>query len=269
MITSLTNSMVKTVTSLHQKKGRQELQLYLAEGIHLVAEALKAGAPIRRFFWSSRLTATPEGANLLKELQLRFTGDEVNEAVMGKICETENPQGIVVTIALSENPVWDPAGWRLGLIIDGLQDPGNVGTIIRTAWAAGVDGLLLTPGSADPYQGKVVRASQGGVFYQRIFRDLTPELIMERIRAHRTSIQIVAGEPEAVQNVFEINLQSPTIFLVGNEGNGLQPAWEKFFLKKVKIPQPGGAESLNVSVATGILIYESIRQRLLADTCKN
>ncbi len=90
---------------------------------------------------------------------------------------------------------------------------------------------------------------------------------MERI--YSTTIQIVAGDPGAFQNVFEINLQPPTLFLIGNEGNGVRPEWEKFFLKRVKIPQPGGAESLNVSVATGILIYETIRQRLLVDTCKN
>ncbi|MCL6588362.1 MAG: RNA methyltransferase [Firmicutes bacterium] len=271
MITSLSNPLIKKTARLRQKKGRQEQRLYLAEGIHLASEAIKAGAPIRRFFWSSRLTATLEGELLLQELQRRFAGDEVSEAVLEKICETENPQGVAITIALPENPVWDPAGWRLGLIVDGLQDPGNVGTIIRTAWAAGVDGLLLTPGTADPYQGKAVRASQGGIFYQRIFQDLTPKQIMEQIgaRAGQTRIQLVAGDPGAIQNLFEIDLQPPTIFLIGNEGNGWRPEWEKKFLKRVKIPQPGGAESLNVSVATGILVYEAIRQRLLVDTCKN
>lgn len=260
MITSVGNDLIKLTGSLHHKKGRLEQNLYLAEGIHLVQEALRAGVQINRYFWTNKLTSTPEGQSLLETLQPRYEGYEVSETVFAKISETENPQGILAVIAIPDNPPLDLAEVRLGLIIDGLQDPGNVGTIIRTAWAGGLDGLIFTPQTVDPYQGKVVRASMGGVFSQTIYRNTSSQIIVEQAR--RAGVQIVAGDPSVGRNVFEINLVPPTLLLVGNEGQGITSTWQGFSLQWVKIPQPGRAESLNVAVAAGILIYEAIRQRL-------
>lgn len=262
MITSSDNSLIKLAGSLHHRKGRLEHNLYLAEGLHPVREALDAGAPIRQFLWTNKLIASPEGRLLLEKLQARCEGNEVNETLFVKISETENPQGILATIAIPENVELDFTDFTLGLIVDGLQDPGNVGTIIRTAWSGGLDGLLFTPQTADPYQGKVVRASQGGIFTQKIYRNLDPIKIYEQ--ATRAGIQIVAGAPAAGPYLFEIDFLPPTLLLVGNEGRGITSIWEKLSLKWVKIPQPGRAESLNVAVAAGILIYEAIRQRLHA-----
>lgn len=254
------------VSGLHHKKGRLEQNLYLAEGIHLVQEAYRSGAPIRNFFWSERLLATAEGRELLRTLQERFEGIEVGEAVFEKIAETENPQGILATIELPKNQTPDWNRIHLGLIIDGLQDPGNLGTIIRTAWAAGLDGLFLTPETADPYQGKAVRASMGGIFRQSIYRNLEHGWLIRH--AGEAGIQIIAAHPQAKLALFQCDLQNPTLFIVGNEGRGLNPVWEDFSLKRVNIPQPGKADSLNVSVATGILIYEALRQRLVMASCK-
>lgn len=262
MITSVGNDLIKLTGSLHHKKGRLEQNLYLAEGIHLVQEALRAGVQIRRYFWTNKLVSTPEGQLLLKTLQACFEGYEVSETVFAKISETENPQGILAVIMIPENPALDLTAVKLGLIVDGLQDPGNVGTIIRTAWAGGLEGLIFTPQTADPYQGKVVRASMGGVFSQKIYRNISPQMIVERARL--AEVQIVAGDPAAGQNIFEINLLPPTLFLVGNEGQGINPIWKDFLVEWVKIPQPGRAESLNVALAAGILIYEAIRQRYQA-----
>jgi TrmH family RNA methyltransferase len=267
MITSTDNSQIKIVSSLHHKKGRLEHNLYLAEGIHPVWEAVRAGAGIKQFFWSAKLTSTLEGRQLLGMLQAKYDGQEVSENVFAKIGETDNPQGILATVSIPQNPSWDFTDLTLGLIIDGLQDPGNIGAIIRTAWAGGLDGLFFTPGTADPYQGKVVRASMGGVFFQKIYRDIEPEIIFSQ--AFQAGIQIVAGDPEAELNIFDHNFLTPTLLLVGNEAKGITSNWENISIKRVKIPQPGRAESLNAAVATGILIYESIRQRLIMDTCKN
>lgn len=259
MITSVSNDLVKMTVSLHHKKGRQEQNLYLAEGIHLVQEALRAGVRICRYFWTQKLCSTPEGQLLLKTLESHYEGYQVSETVFGKISETENPQGILAVIAIPENPGMNLNGVKLGLIVDGLQDPGNVGTIIRTAWAGGLDGLIFTPQTADPFQGKAVRASQGGVFSQRIYRNIVPDAIAGQ--AKQAGIQIVAGDPAAEQNIFEINLLPPTLFLVGHEGQGITSIWRDLPVRWVKIPQPGRAESLNVAVAAGILIYEAVRQR--------
>jgi TrmH family RNA methyltransferase len=262
MITSTSNDLIKQTSSLHHKKGRQEQNLYLAEGIHLVQEAIRAGVQIRRYFWTDRLTSSPEGQQLLKTLQSSGEGYEVSETVFAKISETENPQGVLAVISIPENPGPDLTAVKLGLVVDGLQDPGNVGTIIRTAWAGGVDGLIFTPQTADPFQGKVVRASMGGVFSQKFYKNVPPEIIARQ--AKQAGLQIVAGDPKARQNIFEINLLPPTLFLVGNEGQGITSIWKDYTVEWVKIPQPGQAESLNVAVAAGILIYEALRQRLQA-----
>jgi RNA methyltransferase, TrmH family len=255
------------VSSLHDKKGRLEQKLYIAEGIHLVQEALKSGAPVRYFFWSAKLTNFVEGVQLLECLRGKYEGYEVNEAVFPKICETQNPQGILLVIQLPEEHGIDFSGFKLGMVIDGLQDPGNVGTIIRTAWASALDGLLFTPETADPYQGKVVRASMGGIFQNFIYRDLEPGDIIAQAKKHQ--IQVVAGDAKASAVYYEWDLTSPTLILVGNEGRGLQDKWEKFSIQKIKIPQPGCAESLNVAVSAGILVYEAIRQRSMKGTCKS
>ena len=170
-------------------------------------------------------------------------------------------------LPVPEQPPVDLSAINLGVIIDGLQDPGNVGTIIRTAWAGALDRIILTSQSADPYQGKVVRSSQGGIFHLRIDRDLEPDYIMEEAQKHR--LQILAGDARAEKVYFECDLTSPTLILVGNEGRGLQEKWEKFSIQRVKIPQPGSAESLNVAVSAGILIYEAIRQRMIKGACKS
>ena len=265
-ITSISNDLVKMASGLHHKKGRLEQNLYLAEGIHLVQEAYKSGAHIRKIFWSERLLATDEGRELLRTLQERFEEVAVGDAVFEKIAETENPQGIVATIELPKDQAPDWNRIHLGLIIDGLQDPGNLGTIIRTAWAAGLDGLFLTSETADPYQGKAVRASMGGIFRQSIYRNFEPEWLIHHAR--QAGIQIIAADPQAGMELFQCDLQIPTLFIVGNEGRGLNPVWEDFSLKRLKIPQRGKAESLNVAVATGILIYEALRQRLVMASCK-
>jgi RNA methyltransferase, TrmH family len=267
LITSSTNNLIKMVSSLYHKKGRIEQKLYVAEGIHLVQEALISGTPVRYFFWSAKLTNSIEGVQLLKSLQEKYEGYEIQEALFPKICETLNPQGILAVLQLPEEHCMDLSNLKLGIVIDGLQDPGNVGTIIRTAWASALDGILLTSDTADPYQGKVVRSSQGGIFHLDIYQDLDPECIITEAKKHR--IQVIAGDAKASEVYYGWDLTSPTLILVGNEGRGLQDKWEKFSIQKVKIPQPGSAESLNVAVSAGILIYEAIRQRTMKETCKS
>jgi TrmH family RNA methyltransferase len=195
MITSVSNSLVKLVAGLSLRKNRLESKLFIAEGIHLAQEALKAGADICQYFWTPKLTESGEGRELLALLEECCEGFEVHEAVMAKMAETEHPQGILLTVRFPKPRLLDlNGGFTLGLVLDGLQDPGNTGTIIRTAWAAGANGLLFTEGSADPYQGKVVRASMGGIFHLPIYLNLLPETI---IRAAAGGVQLIAADAAA------------------------------------------------------------------------
>ncbi len=267
MITSQTNQLLKTVRSLHQKKGRQEQQLFLAEGIHLVQEALRAGIRPEFFLWTAKLSEDPEGAVLLERLSGSARGYEVDERIFASAAETETPQGILAVLPLPSQPCPDWAGVKLGLVVDGIQDPGNLGTILRIAWSAGIDQLILTPGTADPFQGKVVRSSMGAIFNFTPLTNLAPRTIARSAADH--GLQIVAGDLRAAEYCFQIDLTVPTLLLVGNEGRGIDPDWENFAIKKALIPQPGKAESLNVAVSAGILVYETVRQRLNMDTCKS
>jgi TrmH family RNA methyltransferase len=259
VITSAANQYVKVAASLRQKKGRLAHGLFLAEGIHLVAEALRAKADIRQYFWTAKLSACEAGQALLRRLTGMGEGLEVSESVLAKLAETETSQGIVALIVIPPEPALDLTGVQLALVLDGLQDPGNVGAIIRTAWAAGLDGLLLTSGTADPFAGKVVRASMGGVFNQKIYRNLRPELIATAARV--AGLQIVVGAPDATSVYFTVDLTRPTLIVVGNEGQGVAAQWADYALCRVIIPQPGNADSLNVAVSAGILTYEALRQR--------
>ncbi len=267
MITSSTNQLCKLVTSLHQKKGRLEHGLFLAEGIHLVDEAINAGAEIKEILWSKKLETTEEGRRLLKKIFEQFPQTEVSESIFPKLAETENSQGVIALVKVPMTTMIDFASLKTGIILDGLQDPGNLGTIIRTAWAAGLEAIFCTKGTADPYQGKVVRASMGGVFYQKIYQNVEPREFLNPIK--QGLVQIVAGEAGATTSYFEADLTLATIFLVGNEGRGLSTAWQELPLQRVSIPQPGRAESLNVGVSAALLIYEAIRQRIKRDSCKN
>lgn len=240
--------------------------LYLAEGIHLVMEALNAGADIVRFVWSGKLILSSEGQMVFQRLSQVVPGVEVSETILHKIAETENPQGVIALIENSQNSRPDFSKIQLGLVVDGVQDPGNLGTIIRTAWAADVDGLFFTLGTADPYQGKVVRATMGGIFNQQIYCNLKPAYIFTQAVNH--GITIIGGYPEASQSLFQLNFSGPTLFLIGNEGKGISSEWSNYPIQKAYIPQPGKAESLNVAVSAGILLYEAIRQRLTMGACK-
>ena len=268
MITSNANQLIKLVKSLHHKKGREEHKLFLAEGIHLVQEALKADWPVQFYLWTAKLTATAEGRALLEAMQTApAPGYEVSEAVFKGAAETESPPGIIAALPFPAASSPALAGLSLGLVVDGVQDPGNIGTIIRTAWASGFRPLWFTPQSADPYQGKVVRASMGGIFNVNIFRNVPPGTIVAL--AEQGRLQVIAGDVRADRACFQADLIRPTLLLIGSEGRGIDPEWENFSIQKVLIPQPGKAESLNVAVSTGILIYEALRQRMNMDTCKS
>jgi len=267
VITSSANQLCKLVISLHQKKGRLEHGLYLAEGIHLVSEAVSAKVQIREILWSKKLEMTKIGRNLLAQLGEKIPQTEISETIFQKLGETENSQGVIALIEIPKALTFNLMSLRTGIILDGLQDPGNVGTIIRTAWASGLDGIFCMKETADPYQGKVVRASMGGIFHQKIYQNFEPKDFLAILKGQ--SIQIVAGEAGAKQSYFEVDLCPNTLFLVGNEGSGLNVEWKNVPIKQVSIPQPGRAESLNVGISAALLIYEAIRQRIARDSCKN
>ncbi|UCZ52211.1 RNA methyltransferase [Bacillus shivajii] len=244
IIESVQNPKVKAWKKLHTRKGREKSGLFILEGIHLIEEALKANVPIKDLLIAEDREIPAEWKVLnLKQIQ-------VTEKVMREICETETPQGYTAICELPPNENL-PLEEGKFLFIDGVQDPGNVGGMIRTADAAGLTGVVLGEGTVDPFNGKVLRATQGSLFHlpvQKMNLEEATQICQEhKIPIFGTSLQgstYTAIEP-----------QEHFALIVGNEGSGVQESLLNMCDQNLYIPIHGEAESLNVGVATGILLY--------------
>lgn len=261
IITSTQNQWVSEAKKLHQKKYRDAQGLFLAEGLRLTEEADKKGR-LHQVFYHESMAATERGLALLKSLAAKTPRIfQVTSRVLETIAETETPQGIVAVVR--QEPVsmknFNPAGKGPLVVLDGLQDPGNLGTILRTLWAAGGEGLFCLSGTADPYNSKAVRASMGAVFNIPILAGLTwPEV---RRWADLQGYTTVAGALDQAIDYRRVPWQEKTVLCIGNEGRGFLEIPENEIQYKAKIPLAGDAESLNAAVAAGILLYESVRNR--------
>ncbi|KGP71370.1 TrmH family RNA methyltransferase [Pontibacillus yanchengensis] len=241
MITSVQNGQVKQWRKLKRKRGREKEQAFLVEGFHLVDEALKSQ-------WEVREIIFREDVDIQNEWQ-SYTWYQVSHEVFDAVSETENPQGVAAVVQMDELE-WQ-GGSRV-LVLDSIQDPGNLGTLIRTADAAGFDAVLLGKGTVDPFNDKVIRATQGSVFHIPLFfgelEEWIPELQGQGFHVWATSLQqaTVYDELEPV---------TPMALIVGNEGAGVNQSYINMADERVSIPIYGQAESLNVAIASGILMY--------------
>lgn len=256
MLTSLQNPLVKEIRKLHQGRERQKQGYLLLEGTNLIEAAIAKGFTFQTVLFTEAWQAKyPTLASQLK-------GDRqtlVSEEVLQKVATTVNPDGIVATLnqaLISQTP---PQTLQLGVAVERLQDPGNLGTIIRTATATAVDGLLLSSDSVNPSNPKVLRASVGAWF------QTTPVVIptfAEQLQRYRAQgVQIVATLPQATKTYWDIDWRQPSLILLGNEGAGLSPAIARLANETVQIPMGPGVESLNVAIACALMLYEARRQR--------
>jgi RNA methyltransferase, TrmH family len=246
MIDSLQNASVKKWKKLHTKKERDKSNTFLIEGFHLIEEAVKSETEITDII-------VEQDAILPKQFNFpNVTFTYVSKQVMKAISETETPQGIAAICKKDNVEHIELTSESKLLIIDRVQDPGNVGTMIRTADAAGMDGVILGKGCADLYNSKTVRATQGSLFHLPILTsDITPWF--EKIKEKQIPIYgtaLVNGVP--YQNV---NPTKSFALIVGNEGVGVEQELLEKTDKNLYVPIYGKAESLNVSLAAGILLY--------------
>jgi TrmH family RNA methyltransferase len=267
MLTSLQNPLVKQIRKLHTAKGRRHQQQFILEGTHLVEEACGVGYPLEV------VCCTPDWQQQHQPLweligQHAHRIELIDERVLNAIATTVHPDGIVAVSPrlsqLSQSPYFDlstSSTAYLCLALETLQDPGNLGTIIRTAAAAGVKGLLLSADSVDLDHPKVLRASAGAWF--RLPMSICADLAAELRSAQQQGIQIVATLPSATQVYWELDFQKPTIILLGNEGAGLSQSLIDLANQQVKIPLDRSVESLNVGICAALMLYEAQRQRSL------
>ncbi|MBW4442243.1 MAG: RNA methyltransferase [Plectolyngbya sp. WJT66-NPBG17] len=255
MLTSLQNPLIKDLRKLHRTKERREQQLFLIEGTHLIEEATALEVPLLTVCCTE--TWQQQHPNLFERLQARSQRVElVSPEVMKAIATTVEPDGIVATVDRFHTR--DVKFSQLGLVLETIQDPGNLGTIIRTAAAAGVEGLWLSEDCADIENPKVLRSSAGQWFRlpMSIRSDLKSDLAVAKIQG----MQLIATVPTAMQTYWEIDFSRPSLILMGNEGAGLSAELLELADVQVTIPLVAGVESLNVAIATALMLYEARRQ---------
>ncbi|MFZ5641764.1 MAG: TrmH family RNA methyltransferase [Bacillota bacterium] len=271
-ITSRQNPQVRYLRSLHQKKHREQERKFLIEGWRFVEEALNSAAPVETVIFGAaarddarykRISDLAAG----RGIPVLHMADHVLEAVM----ETQHPQGVAALVRQ-----WDPdltevfrqSTNPLLLVVDGVRDPGNLGTVIRTADAAGVTAVALLTGTADLFNGKTLRSTMGSVFHLPVQKDVTVQEIRKLLAEH--GLPLLAADISGGKTVYELSMTGPLAIAVGSEAAGLSEELKQVAAELVSIPMPGRAESLNVSVAAGVLLFEAVRQRTVIhnSTCK-
>jgi RNA methyltransferase, TrmH family len=257
MLTSTQNPLVKQIRKLQGAKERREQQLFLLEGTHLLQEACAVKYPLMTLCCTLKWQANhPDLWEMAIEVSDRV--ELVSDEVMKAIATTIHPDGVMaIAPRLAQSSPSIPA--NLIIVLSTIQDPGNLGTIIRTAAAAGADGLWVSQDSVDLDNPKVLRASAGQWFRLTMgVSDNLPQLI---VNYQQQGVKVISTTSFTETSYWDVDLRSPTLILLGNEGAGLSPELAALADIQVKIPMQPDVESLNVATAAALILYEVRRQR--------
>lgn len=260
MITSDKNPKIQWLRALiEHSKERKESNAFVVEGVRLVEEALRANIEIPLILYSKNLSA--RGLALIESVLSKETViEEIPPQMMSKIADTGSPQGIIAVVSNIEIVL--PEKLDFVLICDEIRDPGNLGTIFRSAHAAGVQSVFITPGTTDPFSPKVVRSAMGAHFHLPI-RKLEWSQIANLCHTQPEPLTIFLASAKASLPYWQYDLKKPTALVIGGEAEGAADEANILADKLISIPMPGQMESLNASIAAGILIFEIVRQRSL------
>ena len=252
LIESSQNRIIKQINSLKAKKERDKTGLFVLEGERLVSEIPPD--------WQIEYVVVCEDYN--GSIENYDNVYIVKKDIFNKISDTVNPQGILAVCRILHRDIDCAFEDKNGLyvILDRIMDPGNMGTIIRTADAGGVSGIFLSKGCVDLYNPKVIRSTMGSIFHLPIYVDVDIEELLNKCREN--NITTVATHLKGDKMPYEIDMKKSCAILIGNEANGLPDEVSNRADKLVKIPMPGKAESMNAAIAGSILIYEAVRQRI-------
>ena len=255
-IKSRDNPKIREAARLKDNKYRQREQLFLIEGRTLFSEAVQRGQELLRIFVDK-----DRAEQYLDEYRKSRKAEwiKVDSDLIKHICDTQTPQGIV---AVARIPQWDLEALlpKAGLLLylDGLADPGNLGTILRTAWAFGVSGVMLGPGCVDPFNPKVVRSSMGAVFAVPVVLDVSAEALAQ---TKKSGYRLLASSLNAEFSLSMVDFNGAVVIIIGSEARGISSKILKLCDHSFKIPLFTEVDSLNAAVACGIIVYEAGRQR--------
>lgn len=257
-ITSKENEFIKHVKKLKDKKYRDIANEYVIEGIKLVGEAIQEKAPIKQIILCDdceRNAAIPK--DVMYEIA-KYECVYVTEKIFRYLSEVEAPQGILAIIEKSNQDTEIDYTQDIIVALDDIQDPGNLGTILRTVDSIGLTQILVSKGTADAYNPKVVRYTMGAIFRVKIIECEDLRQTLKEIKKHK--FKIVVSSLQTENTIYDIQYNKKVI-IIGNEANGVKKEIQDIADEKVKIPMIGKTESLNASVATGIILYEYVRQK--------
>lgn len=258
-LTGLQNPQVKAAAELKQKKYRQQQGLFLAEGLRTVEEAVHSKTVVSIFYTAiddDRTRCVLEEA-AAQQLKLYC----VSDAVMKKIADTETPQGIIAVCKVHDVTLDKLLSkGEMLLVLDRVGDPGNLGTMLRTADAAGIGGVVLLKGCVDIYAPKTVRSSMGSLFHVPVVSGVAEDKFIAE--AKDAGYELLVTSLEGADNLYKADLGGRIAFVMGNEAGGVSASLLERADKRVFIPMAGRAESLNVAMAAGIVMFEALRRRL-------
>lgn len=263
-ITSKDNKIIKLIRQLETKKIRDELSLFVIEGPNLIVEAIAEQAKITTILISEEFAKSELEANqkLLKHfIENKIEFFSVEEKIFKSVADTENSQGIIGIVSKREYK--DNLLVRENafiVILDRLQDPGNIGTIIRTSQAAGVTCIAIIKGTGDIYSHKVVRATAGAIFKMPFIFFKNEKDAIDKVK--KSGMRMLCTTVSGGKDYFQEDMKGKVALIIGNEGKGTSKEFINAADGLVTIPMPGGAESLNAAVAASIIIYEGVRQKL-------
>ena len=253
----ISKQQIRDLRRLQQKKFREQEQAFLIEGVRLCEEALTAGAPLECAFFTPQEMGNPRSRDLLQAFSdAGVPLQPVDAATLAALTETQSPQGITALVRTSGAGPFSPAANRepLVLAIDRLADPGNLGTLMRTAQWFGVRTLLLSRDSVELHNPKVVRSSMGALFRLRVHENV--DLVHAAAEAKAAGWRLLAAEAAGGRSARQLTGSGRDLLFIGSEAHGLKSGLDPLIDLRITIPGSSGVESLNAAIAAGILLYQ-------------
>lgn len=259
LITSKDNEIVKNIKKLKEKKYRDEKKEYIIEGIKLIEEAITENAKIKMIIVCEECLKNEAIEQKLLYQIAKYNCIYVNEKVFTSITDVKNPQGMLAVIEMENGEEVINYNDDVIFVLDGIKDPGNLGTILRTIDSAGLSQVIVSKDTVDAYNPKVVRSTMGAIFRVKVIESQDIIRTMKNIKKHK--YEILVTSLEATDNIYDIDYTKKMI-VIGNEANGVSQAVLDIADEKIKIPMLGKTESLNAAVATSIIAYEYVRRKI-------
>ena len=259
VISSKDNELVKHIKKLKDKKYRDESNEYIIEGVKLIEEAVKENAKIKKIIVCEDTTRTYEiPTNVMLEIA-KYECIYVTDNIFSSITQVTNPQGIMAIIEKNSTNQEIDYSQDIIIALDDVQDPGNLGTILRTVDSIGLNQIIVSKETADAFNPKVVRSTMGAIFRIKIIEVEDLKQTVKEMKKHHFKLMVTSLQTE--NSIYDIDFHKK-IIVIGNESNGVSKEIQDLADEKAKIPMLGKTESLNASVAAGIVMYEYVRQKL-------